>query len=292
MSGSIALRAPAKLNLDLRVLYKRADGYHELRTIFQSISLADRITVRYEPSSDLSIAIGGNAVIEDNLIGRAARLVAEELGTGAALHFTLNKRIPMGAGLGGGSSDAAAVLLALPSLLGRSLAPERLHQLACSLGSDVPFFLHGGAAAGLGRGDELYPLPDFPRLPGLLIAPPIHVSTPEAYRALSPRLGDGADRKRLEFAQVAWTGDLSRARNDFEEAIFEIHPELAVIRDTLERAGAVCARMSGSGSSVFGLFRDKAGVVRAASLLPSYRALPFSLLTRARYRALTGRYTA
>ena len=99
----------------------------------------------------------------------------------------------VGAGLGGGSSDAAAVLLALPSILGGVIVPQRLHELACSLGSDVPFFVHGGTAIGQGRGEELYPVADFPHLPGLLVAPEIHVSTPDAYRALSPRLGGDAE---------------------------------------------------------------------------------------------------
>jgi 4-diphosphocytidyl-2-C-methyl-D-erythritol kinase len=196
----------------------------------------------------------------------------------------------MGAGLGGGSSDAAAILLALPRILGGVIAPQRLHQIACSLGSDVPFFLHGGAAAGLGRGEELYPLPDFPRLRGLLVTPDIHVSTPQAYRALSPRLtNNDAERKRLEFEQVAWTADLSRARNDFEEVVFEAHPQLAAIRRTLERAGAVSARMSGSGSSIFGLFRDASAAARARSLIQAHSTQLFSLLTRARYRALSRR---
>jgi 4-diphosphocytidyl-2-C-methyl-D-erythritol kinase len=277
MSVSLTFRAPAKINLDLRVLHKRPDGYHELRTIFQSISLADKISLTYEPSPELSISIDGNVSITDNLIARAARLVAEELESGGTFRFHLDKRIPMGAGLGGGSSDAAAVLRVLPGAMGRFIAPARLAQLAGTLGSDVPFCLYGGAAVGLGRGEELYPLPNFPPLRGLLVTPDIHVSTPEAYRELSPLLAD-PDPKRLEFEQVAWTRDLSLARNDFEQVVFEMHPQLAAIREQLDQAGAVCARMTGSGSAIFGLFREKAAIAHARSQLPSYRTLPFSLL--------------
>jgi 4-diphosphocytidyl-2-C-methyl-D-erythritol kinase len=258
----IKVEARAKINLDLRVLGKRADGYHELRTIFQTISLSDSIGVGFEPRAHTDIAIEGDVVIADNLIARAAKLVLEETGLSGRVYFSLEKRIPMGAGLGGGSSDAAAVLRTLPRVTGVAIGSERLHKMAATLGSDVPFFLYGGTAVGLGRGEEVYPLPDL--LPdhapyrGLLVTPNIHVSTPEAYRALSARLRpDAASAKLADFARVAWTEDLSLARNDFEEVVFEMHPELARIRAALEDAGAVCARMTGSGSAIFGLFRGR-----------------------------------
>ena len=281
------LRALAKINIDLRILHKRPDGYHELRTIFQTISLADRISVAYEAAEDTRISIDGDAVIEDNLIARAARLVVDELRCGGYFRFGLRKSIPMGAGLGGGSSDAAAVLLALPGLMGRSIEPARLQELAASLGSDVPFFLHGGTAVGLGRGEELYPLPDLPAMPGLLVTPAIHVSTAEAYGALSPRVdAREAGRKRAEFAQVAWAEDVKRARNDFEGPVFERHPELADIREKLARSGAVCARMTGSGSSLFGLFPDEESVRIAQAALLDYRTFSFAMVSRKEYREL------
>jgi 4-diphosphocytidyl-2-C-methyl-D-erythritol kinase len=254
----IRAQAYAKINLDLRVLAKRPDGYHELRTIFQTISLADSIGLAFEPGDRTEIDIEGNVAIEDNLIARAARLVLEETGLSGRARFTLQKRIPMGAGLGGGSSDAAAVLRTLPRVTGVAITSGRLHQMAASLGSDVPFFLYGGTAVGLGRGEEVYPLPDLPAFHGLLVTPDIHVSTPDAYRALSARLrSDGASAKLADFARVAWTENLALARNDFEEVVFQMHPELAHIRAALENAGAVCARMTGSGSAIFGLFRDE-----------------------------------
>jgi 4-diphosphocytidyl-2-C-methyl-D-erythritol kinase len=277
----ISVQAHAKINLDLRVLAKRADGYHELRTIFQTISLADSISLEFEPDARTEIAIEGNVAIEDNLIARAAKLVLEETGLSGRIRFTLEKRIPMGAGLGGGSSDAAAVLRTLPRVMGILIAPERLHQMAASLGSDVPFFLYGGTAVGLGRGEEVYPLPDLPPYRGLLVTPDIHVSTPDAYRALSARLcPDAAPAKLAEFARVAWTEDLSLARNDFEEVVFEMHPDLARIRAALENAGAVCARMTGSGSAIFGLFQNE-----PQSLGAEHPVHTFSLVGKAGYQA-------
>ena len=182
---SARVPAYAKLNLGLRVLYKRPDGYHELRTVFQTISLADRIGISFTPAQGTSIEVHGTPAITDNLVCKAALFVAEAAGIKGDIVFHLKKNIPMGAGLGGGSSDAAAVLLALPALAGKRLAPEDLSSIAARLGSDVPFFLHGGTVLGLGRGEELYPLPDQASAQGLLVVPAIHSSTAEAYRDLS-----------------------------------------------------------------------------------------------------------
>src|SRR5579864_7807607 len=176
------LLAFAKINLDLRVLYRRPDNFHELRTIFQTISLADRIEIAFTPSRRTAITVTGKVEIPDNLVARAARLCLDATCATGEVHFALEKRVPMGAGLGGGSSNAAAVLLALPAIAGRALEMSVLIRLAEELGSDVPFFLLGGTAVGLGRGTELYPLPDHPSLPALLITPGIHVPTPQAYR--------------------------------------------------------------------------------------------------------------
>src|SRR5882724_7127085 len=188
MTRTARLKAYAKLNLGLRVLFKRPDGYHELRTVFQTISLADSIAMAFTVAKQTRIRIDGTPDIPDNLAGRAAQLVLGELGICADVHLTLDKSIPTGAGLGGGSTDAAAVLIALPVLAGKALPAQRLFELAGQLGSDIPFFLHGGTALGLGRGEELYPLPDLPRKKGLLVASGIHSSTADAYRDLSPGL--------------------------------------------------------------------------------------------------------
>src|SRR3954463_10458644 len=182
------VRALAKINLDLRVLGKRPDGYHELRTIFQTVSLADTLDIGFTRGPRTTIELTDSAEIPDNLVARAARAAMDAMRITGAVSMRLMKRIPMGAGLGGGSSDAAAVLLSLPVLAGRELSVETLCSLGQQLGSDVPFFLLGGAAAAIGRGTEVFPLADAGPQPGLIVAPGVHLSTAEAYRALSPRL--------------------------------------------------------------------------------------------------------
>src|ERR1035437_6745700 len=172
MPRQARVRALAKINLDLRVLGKRSDGFHELRTVFQTISLADTLEIAYTPERKTVISLVDNLAIADNLVVRAARLTMEAMRATGRIEMRLTKRIPMGAGLGGGSSDAAAVLLALPALVGRiqgrSLSLPELSAIGEQLGSDVPFFLLGGTAVGIGRGSELFPLPDAPAQRGIL----------------------------------------------------------------------------------------------------------------------------
>jgi 4-diphosphocytidyl-2-C-methyl-D-erythritol kinase len=274
--------AYAKINLSLRVLWKRPDNFHELRTIFQTVSLADELKITFSPSAATSIEIVDNA-IPDNLVERAARVCLDEMGIAAQIKFVLTKRIPMGAGLGGGSSDAAAVLLALPALAGRPIALARLAEIGATLGSDVPFFLYGGTALGLGKGEELYPLPDSSPRYGVLIAPDIHVSTPEAYRALSGRLGEPRP-KLATFQQGAWGTAGFEAANDFEAPVFELHPQLAALKQSLIGLGAETVLMTGSGSSIFGFFNTKETVSGVVQSWKEGRAFPFRLLSRARYR--------
>ncbi len=283
-----SLRALAKINLDLRVLAPRPDGYHEIRTIFQTISLADAIEVEFAPARGATIQVDSDADITDNLIAKAATLALDAMRVTANVRFRLRKRIPMGAGLGGGSSDAAAVLLALPALAGRALALPRLMELAAELGSDVPFFLLGGAAAAMGRGTELYPLPDSPTRRGLLISPAVHVSTAAAYRALTPRLTtESQQNKIVSFQSQAW-GELAAKTgvNDFETVVFEQFPQLAQLKRRLVKLGADPAMMTGSGSALFGFFKTREQVNRAAKSFADESVLPISLVSRARYRSL------
>src|SRR5690242_1695632 len=226
-TNSARLRTLAKINLDLRVIARRPDGYHELRTIFQTVSLADTLEMAFTPAASTSIEVSADADIPDNLITRAAEMALEAMRIAGIFECTLTKTIPMGAGLGGGSSDAAAVLLALPVLAGGAIGWADLLRIAEELGSDVPFFLLGGTAVGLGRGTELYPLPDRPATVGLVVAPGAHVSTAEAYRALSPRLtSETQQNKMVSFQTLTWDGDAVPPRNDFEAVVFEQHPEL------------------------------------------------------------------
>ncbi len=286
------LRALAKINLDLRVLGKRPDGFHELRTIFQTISLADTLEIAFTPARKTTISLTDALNIADNLVVRAARMVMDSLRATGCIEMRLTKRIPMGAGLGGGSSDAAAVLLALPVLAGRALPLPKLSHIAEQLGSDVPFFLLGGTAAGIGRGSELFPLPDTPPQSGLLVAPGVHVNTAQAYRDLSPRLTvslttELQQNKIFSFQSLTWdTGSLAGASNDFEAVVFEQHPKLATLKKRLVRAGATAAMMSGSGSALYGLFRDRNGIFRAIESLGEETTFRFSLVGRKRYRAL------
>ncbi|MBV9507060.1 MAG: 4-(cytidine 5'-diphospho)-2-C-methyl-D-erythritol kinase [Acidobacteriia bacterium] len=288
LERSARVRALAKINLDLRVLGKRADGYHELRTVFQTISLADRLEISFVPGRKKLVEIIDPLEIPKNLAGEAAAMVLDAMGTKGRVSIRLNKRIPMGAGLGGGSSDAAAVLLALPALAGRELPLARLCELAAALGSDVPFFLWGGRAIGIGRGTELFPLPDGPSRAGILITPPVQVSTAEAYRELSGGLTtELQDRKIMGFQSLVWDGGVSReVQNDFEPVVFARERSLARLKGRLLRAGAGTALMSGSGSSLFGLFADSASARTALNSFGRDRAHPISLVNRAQYRGI------
>ncbi len=294
--------ALAKINLDLRVLEKRADGYHELRTIFQTISLADTLEIAFTPGRKTEIELRDDPGIPNNLVLRAAHLAMDAMRVSGRVEMRLTKRIPMGAGLGGGSSDGAAVLLALPALAGRPLGIETLSDLAGRLGSDVPFFLLGGTAAGIGRGAELFPLPDAPKAKLLLLAPGIHVDTARAYAELSPGLTTESQQNKIfSFQSHAWNlsagGPGARTafvgRNDFEGVVFARHGRLADLKRELIRAGALPAMMTGSGSALFGLFSSREEVSRALrrvglSLRGEEKAFRVSFISRARYRSLWG----
>ncbi len=290
----------AKLNLDLRILHKRTDGFHELRTIFQTISLRDDLTVEWEAARQTRVELASSVEIPDNIVVRAARLLLERVRTNGVARFTLRKRIPMGAGMGGGSSNAATALLALNSLLKKRLPVQDLIGLAEQLGSDVPFFLRGGTALGLGRGTELYPLPDQPSHPILVLATGIHVSTAEAYRGLnrpvnqtltqsgdSPILGEFQTTLK-EFQTTAWALDRVPLldlplQNDFEESVFALHPQLGQMVRKLKRLGARPALMTGSGSALFGVFPTMNAARAAATAFPVNIAHSVRLLTRRQY---------
>jgi 4-diphosphocytidyl-2-C-methyl-D-erythritol kinase len=293
MIRTARIKAYAKLNLGLRVLYPRPDGYHELRTVFQTISLADRLDVTFRRARITRIEIEDEPHIPDNLAATAARLVLERLEVHGEVRLRLRKRIPRGAGLGGGSSDAAAVLLALPVLAGKDLAPEQRAELAGQLGSDVPFFLYGGTALGLGRGEELYPLPDRHAAHALLIAPDIHSSTAEAYRSLSRGLTSiPLQNKLVAFQQEVWrqaasareVGVNASGVNDFEEVVFARYPELSRIKSRLRRLGAEVSAMTGSGCAIFGIFQNRNYLERARKSFPADTVFAISFLSRSQYR--------
>jgi 4-diphosphocytidyl-2-C-methyl-D-erythritol kinase len=285
---SARVSAFAKINLDLRVLGKRPDGYHEIRTVFQTISLADRLEISFTPARATTIEVAGNLDIphQENLVVKAAGLVLDAVGRTGRVNFRLEKKIPMGAGLGGGSSDAAAVLLTLPVLAGAAIEPSVLLGLGAALGSDVPFFLLGGAAVAVGRGTELYPLPDGPARAGVLVTSALRVSSADAYRALSPRLTSEAQQNKIvSFQLQTWAGNWDTPRNDFETVVLEQHPELARSKQRLEELGARPALMTGSGSAIYGLFRTRGESGRALKAFRGEPVFPITTLSRARYRS-------
>jgi 4-diphosphocytidyl-2-C-methyl-D-erythritol kinase len=296
----LRLRSLAKINLDLRVLHKRPDNFHELRTVFQTISLSDTLEIEYASSRRTHLELDDPQSIPNNLVLQAAHATLEALKQHATVRFRLTKKIPMGAGLGGGSSNAAAVLLAIQALANRSLPPDRLLTLASELGSDVPFFLTGGTALALGRGTELYALPDIAQEPVLLISPGVHVSTPAAYQAIGLSLtSPDASRKMNAFQLFVRTlGDLRSAgaastlsANDFESAVFSLHPQLKKMWSRL-RKHAAGARMTGSGSALFALFESTAErdlaqkVLEGDSVMKASRILPARLVSAISYRRM------
>jgi len=278
------LRSLAKVNLDLRVLHKRADGYHELRTVFQSISLSDTIGVSYSAGPKTSIQMAGNVEIPGNLIEKAAEAILNVSKSKGLIQFNLKKVIPIGGGLGGGSSNAASVLLALPVLLGKSVPLVKLEEIAANLGSDVTFFLHGGTALGLGRGTELYPLQEIRTRRGLLVEPGVHVSTGQAYEDLA--------RKSVEisapadFQQFLWkldSGTFGIGVNDFEAVVYKNYPKLRSIHRLLGGAGASYVRMSGSGSSIYAFFD---GNGPDPGILEGYTVHPIATVSRRQYQKI------
>jgi 4-diphosphocytidyl-2-C-methyl-D-erythritol kinase len=289
MIRSARIRSLAKINLDLRVLNRRPDGFHELRTVFQTISLADTIEIQYEKARRTDLSIEDPLKIPDNLVLRAARAVLDELGAHAKVSFRLRKRIPMGGGLGGGSSNAAAVLLSLPVLAGGSIPLERLGEMGTSLGSDVPFFLLGGTALGLGRGTELYALPELRPAPILVVSPGIHVATGPAYQALQRGLTAGDSSRKLN-SSSAFVSALGV--NDFETVVFRQHPQLKTLAGKLRKLGAAGVRMTGSGSAVFAVFDSREqresviGILKKDRVIGRYSVIPAALVGRRSYQRL------
>lgn len=288
MSSSRAVvPAYAKLNLALRVLHKRPDGFHDLRTVFQTITLHDTLEIEFTRARASAVTCECGVDIPNNIAARAAESLLAEWRVNAKVRIRIEKRIPMGGGLGGGSTNAAAVLLALPHLARKRVDPLRLLSIAAELGSDVPFFLRGGTALGLSRGEELYPFPEPAVSHGVLVAPGIHVSTPDAFRDLGR---DGAVMSPEPMPARSWEipagANLAAwgrfCENDFEASVFTRHPQLAAVKRQLLRLGAGVSMMSGSGSSVFGFFATQAEARAACVVIPSSRLI--RTLTCEQYR--------
>jgi 4-diphosphocytidyl-2-C-methyl-D-erythritol kinase len=260
--GAVSVAAHAKVNLLLRVLAREADGFHGLETVFCLLDLADQLVAARRDASGVSIEVAGGETgpREENLAVRAARLVLEATGNRFGVDLTLQKRIPVRAGLGGGSSDAAAALLATNQLAGSAVPRHELLQFAARLGSDIPFFLTGARLAlAWGHGERLFRLPPLPSAPALLLTPPDSVATPEAYGWLDGARADGSRRGAvaLDLDALGSWGDVARlSGNDFESVVFGRLPRVRQAFEALAGTRPLFCRMTGSGSTLCAVYRS------------------------------------
>jgi len=287
-SAPLRVRSFAKINLALAVLGKRADGYHEIQTVLQTIDLHDDLEFRLSPDLRLDCVGLEGLATEDNLVWRSATALKNALGETRGAEILLRKSIPVGAGLGGGSSNAASTLLGLCRLWTRELSSRELGSLARKLGSDVPFFLEGGTALGSGRGDEIQRLEDLPCACLVVVFPGFPVSTANAYRSLSFELTSPLKANKIRgFCDQmrSHTGCLARIFNDFETSILPAYPAIREAKDFLKQRGATATLLSGSGSAVFGFFDDEESTLAASRPAgrDEWRVFPAKTLSSADY---------
>jgi 4-diphosphocytidyl-2-C-methyl-D-erythritol kinase len=292
---SVRVPAFAKINSCLHIIAKRPDGYHELRTIFQTITLRDTLRISHQKTSDgFSFFFRSDdpamPLGDDNLVVRAVKAFEREFGLRGSLTIHLEKKIPVARGLGGGSSDAAATLIGLMRLHDVALPLPKMLKLAAGLGADVPFFLFGGRALAVNRGDEIYPLPDEPKRSVVVVSPKgIGVSTKDAYEWASAELTKGSEPHKLfRFCALCWSRQGSPLSNDFESPVFGRHPRLEEIRAGLLKRGAADAALAGSGSAVFGIFRNPAQARRSAREFPEDSVFVVETISRAKYGRAMG----
>jgi 4-diphosphocytidyl-2-C-methyl-D-erythritol kinase len=264
----MTVRSFAKINLGLEIVGRRPDGYHDIRTLFQTVSLADEIDVEAGPAGPVALTGDDASIAWDgtNLVHRAAQLLRQETGTSAGARIAVRKRIPAGRGLGGGSSNAAATLMALDRLWRLGLGTARLAPLARRLGADVPFFLQGGLCLGEGIGDRLTSLADLGPLVCLFVIPAYPIATPSIYAGVDDALTSPGKVSKIE--RFLGSGDFGLLENDLERVIFRAHPELKQWTSFFRERGALVSQVSGSGSAVYGLFPDTASAEEARRRLP------------------------
>ena len=307
---TVTVRSFAKINLGLYIGAVRADGFHDLRTVYQTIALHDVIRVRIQPGAGIQILCADPRVPcdESNTCHRIAERVLDKLDAGGKVVIEIEKRLPVQGGLGAASSNAIATMFALERAVKKRLTHTDRLRIAADVGSDLPLFLIGGTSLGVGRGEEVYPLPDLCSTPLLVVTPEIGVSTPQAFAAWDQLTRSQASDRLAEVGRVlsAWlllphTGapakggsragslllDLVRTgiENDFEKVVFPQSPELRDIKAALKRAGAAYASLSGSGSTLYGLFRTREAARKAVRQLrlQGLRAEATMTLTRAQY---------
>ena len=257
---STTYRSFAKINLHLRVLARRSDGYHELETLFQSVGDADRVTLdRTSGGVVVTVSTGDAPSGSANLAYRAADLFLERWAPGFGVSIDIEKRLPMGGGVGGGSSKAATVLLAMREMAGKPADRQELHEVARELGADVPYFLRGGTALGLGRGDELISIEDLPERPVWLVTPPIGISTAEVFGDPGLKRNSAVIDKQ---SAIAGAG-----RNDCQPVVERRFPALREMLNSLEKWGQ--AAMTGTGSALFIPMEEKKHALSAARQIKS-----------------------
>ena len=279
------VRSLAKINLGLEVVGRRADGYHEIRTLFQAIDFSDVLEFGLPEASGIILSGDAPSVPwdEQNLIFRSARLLKKMYSIKRGVSIRVTKFIPAGRGLGGGRSNAAMTLFALDRLWELGLSRGELHEAGAKLGADVPYFLEGGLCLGEGRGDALIVLPDLPLFFCVIALPDNPVPTAEVYGRLC-LTSPGKDSKISQFLTEGELGLLERLENRLEETVFSLYPRLKEYKDFFLERDAILSLMSGSGSAVFGLYRDREKAEQALAELKSRaKALLVETLSRKRY---------
>ena len=286
----IKLRSYAKVNLGLHILGKREDGFHEIRTLFQTIGLHDTLEIRLTRGQGVSVQCNRDELNRgDNLVVRALEAVCSHAGLKRGLEARLEKRIPLGSGLGGGSSNAAAAVMGLDRLLGLGMSRRDWFEIGGALGSDVPFFFVGGRAIGVGRGSEVYPLEDAAPCHVLIVIPPRPMPTADAYRRASLRLTTQVNKSKIPLFCPAYLDTLESGdglENHFETVVFRDQPDLKRLKQRLLQWGARKAGLTGSGSALVGLFDEKGALTQAhaALLAGNVGLLATRTLTRDQYR--------
>jgi 4-diphosphocytidyl-2-C-methyl-D-erythritol kinase len=264
----VRVRCPAKINLGLWILGKRPDGYHEIDTILQTVSLEDELHLEPGPPG-LTLEVRGLRIPGSgpNIVERAWEMLAARARGSAGIRVRLTKRIPAGAGLGGGSSDAAGFLPGAARLLGLEIAEDEIRSMAMRLGADVAFFLKGGTARGTGRGDEMRHVCPISPFWAVLVSPPFAISTTWAYSRVRNELTHGASRASILAFAIAsrdWRAIADSMHNVFEDVVLPEYPSLAELKRAIVAGGALKALLAGSGSTLFGLARSHGEAVEIA----------------------------
>lgn len=283
----ISLCSFAKINLALVVKGLRADGYHQIQTIYQAISLYDIIQLEERPQGiEIETSCRELPTDSGNLVYRACRRLQEVFKIARGVKLRIDKRIPLGAGLGGGSSNAAVTLMGLVHLWALPQGRVHLYPIARELGADVPYFLMGGSCLGVGRGDELYPLTDLPRWWVVLVVSPFSLSTAEVYRRANLMLTKRGNSSSINGFYLMERETERFMVNHLEEVVFPDYPALRRVKEELEGLGAMGSLMSGSGPTIYGLFKEYKRAKRAQKSLISrgYKAILAHTLTRQDYQ--------